>query len=205
MSKYITVAEYAKMLNISTVAVYKKIKNKQVETKKDNNKIYIKVDKVTNQVSNQNEEVSNQVIESLQAEIKLLKSNFEAEKRVNQENQKLITELTEHKQTLRLTCNLLERENKRLLQPQNQQQEPSEKILIKQNPKPKKSQEPQKSEPQELKIELSKKLLDDGLNEKERKKIKARFSRKIGTREIIKEQGKIYISKTENYEDLLKT
>ena len=207
MSKYITVSEYAKMLNISTVAVYKKIKNKQVETKKENNKIYIKVDKVITQVSNQESEANNQVITSLQTEIKLLKSSFEAEKRVNQENQKLITELTEHKETLKLTCNLLERENKRLLQlqaPQNAPTKSNENIIIKQTPKAQKTKEPQDEKPQDLKIELSKKLLTDGLNEKERKRVKARFNKRIGERGIIKEQGKMYISKTENYEDLLK-
>ncbi len=172
--------------------------------------------KKTNEKTNISKQKSTNVIDDisvskLDLEIAELRAKLEGKDELIQEIKnskeeilKSKQEQTKHIETLQATCNYLVGENKRLLQLQAPQKEPSENIIIKQTPKAQKTEEPQDEKPQNLKIDLSKKLLDDGLNEKERKRVKARFNKRIGERGIIKEQGKIYISKNENYEDLLK-
>ncbi len=176
---------------------YEIVDNKKANTNKTN--------------TNTHKKVSVRELEELKIQLTKIETELKSKNELISSKDELITELKQSKQeqaehigTLKLTCNLLERENSRLLQLQAPHKEPSENIIIKQTPKAQKTEEPQDEKPQNLKIDLSKKLLDDGLNEKERKRVKARFNKRIGEREITKEQKKIYISKNENYEDLLK-
>lgn len=144
-------------------------------------------------------------LESLRLEVAEIRGELKGKNELITEFKKSQEQQTEHINTLKLTCNLLERENGRLLQIKAPQQEQSEQIIIKQNSKAQNFQEPQEKNPQELKIDLSKMLLDRGLEIKNRKKIKARFNKQLGKRGISKnEKGNIFISSSENYEDLLK-
>ena len=211
--KLLTINEAIKYFGVnSKEAIYNRARTgKSLKRLEQNGKVLYQVlkPKKTNEKNNVSNNVS---ISKIELEIVELRAKLEGKNELIQELKnskeeilKSKQEQTEHINTLKLTCNILERENNRLLQLQAPKEELNEKIIIKQTLKPQKTTEPKKETTQELKLDLSKKLLTDELNEKERKKIKARFNKRVGERGITKEQGKIYISKNENYEDLLKT
>ena len=182
MKEYLTVSKYAKRLNISTVAVYKQIKNNKVKTKKENNRIYIEIIKQDKLVTNLDNLDSNQTNQELMAEITLLQTKLKAEEKINSTNQNLITALQEHNNTLKITCSLLERENQKLLD--------SEDIQTK-NIYSKEEQE-QTEENTNLNTKNFNEFLDEQkIKGNDRKKIRTRFKRAF-------EKGNPNISKNEN-------
>lgn len=225
MEKLLTLEEAIKYFGVnSKEAIYNRARiGKSLQRVEKDGEIFYKVlvEKKTN-ISKQKKDnissVSNNIsiseeVSDLKLEVAQLKAKLEGK-------EELIQELRNSKEEIILAKNLqIEEKNKQLdilggaynelKNIMKFLQEPQSKEDNKpQTPKTEKpqeqEQEPQHSKPQELKIELAEMLLKNGLNETERKRVKARFNKRVGTRGITKEQSKIYISKTENYEDLLK-
>ena len=222
--KKLTIEEASKHFSITKEAVHNRIRRGKLKATIENGEKFVVIDEITDnnelkQENNNSKQDYNKYVSKLEEENSELKTKMELlEKEIknlrDDKEQLLIAQKEEIKRVyeskdeqLKSILNLL---NTKFLTQSMTENKNNHHSQSKSEKKPQKSKNDEileaelHDENQKGKIELSQMLLEKGLNETERKRIKARFNKRVGTREIIKKQGKIYISPNEDYSELLK-